>query len=61
VDDSVTMGKLVSTKMAGPPALMELERNFAKTLATVDGFDVSGKELTLSSEGAVVATFRSGD
>ncbi len=59
VGDSVTMGKLVSTKMAGPPALMELERNFAKTLATVDGFDVFGNELMLSSEGAVVATFRS--
>jgi len=61
VGDSVTMGKLVSTKMAGPPALMELERNFARTLATVDGFDVSGNELTLSSEGAVVATFRSNE
>lgn len=61
VDDGVVMGKLVSTKMAGPPALMELESNFAKTLATVDGFDVSGNELTLSSEGAVVATFRSGE
>jgi hypothetical protein len=36
---------------------MELERNFAKTLATVDGFNASGNELTLSSEGAVVATF----
>ena len=53
------MGKLVSTEMAGPSALMELERNFAKTLATVDGFDVTGNELTLSTEGAVAATFRS--
>jgi predicted amidohydrolase YtcJ len=61
VGDSVTMGKLASTKMAGPPALMELERNFAKTLAAVDGFEVSGNELTLSSGGAVVATFRSGE
>jgi heat shock protein HslJ len=59
VGGSVTMGKLVSTKMAGPPALMELESNFAKTMATVDGFDVSGNELKLSSAGAVVATFRS--
>jgi heat shock protein HslJ len=60
VGDSVTMGKLVSTKMAGPPALMKLESNLAKTLASVDGFEVSGNELTLSSKGAVVATFRSG-
>jgi predicted amidohydrolase YtcJ len=61
VGGSVTMGKLVSTKMAGPPALMELERNFAKTMSTVDGFDVSGNELKLSSAGAVVATFRAAE
>lgn len=57
--DSVTMGDLVSTRMAGPPALMELEKNFAKTLAAVDGYAVSGNVLTLSSAGTVVATFRS--
>jgi len=61
VGDSVTMGEIVSTKMAGDPALMELENNFAKALASVDGFHVHGNELELLSRGTVVATFRSED
>jgi predicted amidohydrolase YtcJ/heat shock protein HslJ len=60
VDNTVTMGSLVSTKMAGDPALMELEGSLAKALASVDAFQVSGDELTLSSKGAVVTKFRSG-
>ena len=60
VDNTVTMGSLVSTKMAGDPALMELEANLAKALASVDAFRVSGGVLTLSSNGTVVAAFRSG-
>jgi len=60
VNNTVTMGALVSTKMAGPPALMELEDNLAKALASIDAFRVSGDELTLSSKGIVVATFLSG-
>ena len=59
VGDSVIMGEIVSTKMAGDPALMELEDNFAKALASVDGFHVHGNELELLSKGSVVATFRS--
>jgi len=59
-DSSVTLGSLVSTKMAGDPALMELESEFAQTLVSVDGFQVSGDGLALSSKGSVVATFRSG-
>ncbi|MFK7848892.1 MAG: amidohydrolase family protein [Rhodothermales bacterium] len=61
VGDSVVMGELVSTKMAGPPALMELESKFAKALASVDAFHVHGNELGLSSKGVIVATFRSSD
>jgi hypothetical protein len=60
VGDSVTMGELVSTKMAGPPALMTLEGDFAKAMASVDGFHVHGDELELFSKGTVVAKFRSG-
>ena len=60
VDDSVVMGSLASTKMAGDPALMEREQELAKALAAVDAFEVSGNELTLSSKGSVVAKFRSG-
>jgi heat shock protein HslJ len=59
VGDSVTMGQLVSTRMAGDPALMELESSFAKALASVDGYHVSGNLLEVSSKGTVVATFRS--
>ena len=61
VGKSVTMGEIASTKMAGDPALMELENNFAKALASVDGFHVRGNELELLSRGTVVATFRSED
>ena len=59
-DQNVTLGSLASTKMAGDPVLMERERELGKALASVDGFRVSGNELTLSSKGAVVATFRPG-
>lgn len=61
VGDSVTMGEIVSTKMAGDPALMELENNFTKALASVDGFHVHGSNLELLSRGKVVTTFRSED
>ncbi|MGO8827705.1 MAG: amidohydrolase family protein [Steroidobacteraceae bacterium] len=60
VDDSVTLGSLASTKMAGDPQAMELETNLAKTLASVDAFQVNGGELMLSSNGTVVAKFRAG-
>jgi predicted amidohydrolase YtcJ/heat shock protein HslJ len=58
VQNSVIMGDIVSTKKAGPPELMELESSFAKALAKVDGFNVSENELTLSTDGKVVAVFR---
>ncbi|MGE5209328.1 MAG: amidohydrolase family protein [Alphaproteobacteria bacterium] len=60
-DDSVTVGQLISTKMAGPPSLMELESNFSKALASVDGFHVRGNSLELSSRNKVVATFHLSD
>jgi hypothetical protein len=61
VGDSVTMGEITSTKMAGNPALMELENDFTKALSSVDGFHVHGNELELLNRGTVVATFRSED
>ncbi len=57
VQDTVTMGDIINTKMAGPPELMELESEYAKTMAAVDGFHVHGDELELLSKGAVVANF----
>jgi heat shock protein HslJ len=59
VGESVTMGELVSTRMAGPAVLMDLEARFSKALASVDGFHVRGNELELMSQGVVVAKFRS--
>ncbi len=58
VDDSVTIGELISTRMAGPPELMDLERKFAQTLASVDGYHAHDDELELLSKGIRVATFR---
>ncbi|MFM9958773.1 MAG: amidohydrolase family protein [Phycisphaerales bacterium] len=57
VQDRVLMGDLVSTKMAGEPALMQLEQAFAKALSSVDAFSVAKDALTLSSKGRPVATF----
>lgn len=59
VQDSVVMGELASTRMAGPPDLMALEQDVAKTLAAVDGFTVAGNDLRLTRDGAEVAVFRS--
>jgi heat shock protein HslJ len=58
VGETVTLGQLIGTRRAGEPALMQQEQDFAKTLATVDSFKVSGDQLTLSSKGTVVALFR---
>ncbi|MBC8107315.1 MAG: META domain-containing protein [Anaerolineae bacterium] len=55
----ITFGQVISTKMAGDPALMELESNFAKALGSVDAYQVAGNQLMLSNDGAVVAKFRS--
>ena len=58
---SITLGQLVSTKMAGPSALMELESNFSEIMVSVSGFHVRGNELQLLSDGRVVAEFRARD
>jgi predicted amidohydrolase YtcJ/heat shock protein HslJ len=60
-NESVTLGQLVSTRMAGPPELMELERDFSKTMASVNGFHVEGNQLQLLSGDSVVAQFRFND
>ena len=60
IDSTVTFGSLASTRMAGDPALMELESSLARTLASVNTFQVSGTELTLFNKGNAVAIFHSG-
>ena len=57
LDNRVVMGELASTRMAGPPESMKLERNFARTLALVDGFHVHENELALLRQGKPVAKF----
>lgn len=37
VGDSVTVGEIARTKIAGDPALLELEDSFAQTRRTVNG------------------------
>lgn len=59
VHDAVVMGELVSTRMAGPPDLMDLESRFIKALSGVNGFTVAGDKLTLLTDGNEVAEFRS--
>ncbi|MEJ1939090.1 META domain-containing protein [Nostoc sp. NIES-2111] len=59
VDNAVVMGDLASTKMAGPPDLMELESRFTKALAGVNGFTVEGQQLTLLIDGKALAEFKS--
>lgn len=60
-DSAVTIGNLASTKMAGPPEIMALEKEFAKVLASVDSFHVHGNELELFTKDVVTATFFSED
>jgi predicted amidohydrolase YtcJ/heat shock protein HslJ len=59
VHDAVVMGDLVSTRMAGPPELMDLEGRFIKALSGVNGFTVAGETLTLLTDGNEVAEFSS--
>ncbi len=56
--ESVLMGDLVSTRMAGPPELMQLESSFSRVMASVNGFHVSGDDMELLSAGTVVARFK---
>jgi predicted amidohydrolase YtcJ/heat shock protein HslJ len=57
-NQSVTLGQLSSTRMAGPPEKMELERRFSQALASIDGFHVKDNKLDLLSGGKVVAVFQ---
>ena len=56
--DQVVIGVLASTKMAGPPELIALEKRFAGTLRTVNRFHVRGSRLERLRDETVVATFR---
>ena len=49
---------IASTKMAGPPERMELERAYFAALRAARRFEIKGDELTLHGEAGAVATFK---
>ena len=57
---SITLGQLVSTKMAGTQDLKELERNFSLIMVSVNSFHVRRNKLQLLSGGRLVVEFRAG-
>ena len=58
-NQSLVLGELASTRMAGSPELGEIESEFSSALASVDAFHVEGKRLDLLKGTEVVAVFRS--
>ena len=55
--DTVSFGSLLATKMAGPPALNELETNYLRTLESANRWRIANEELTLLNGDKVVARF----
>jgi heat shock protein HslJ len=53
--DKLIFGPVMSTRMAGDPALMELEASLSKVLASVNELRENPEELHLLSEGKIVA------
>jgi heat shock protein HslJ len=49
---------IASTKMAGPPELMELEGAYFAALRAARRYEIKGDELTLHGDAAAVATFK---
>ena len=54
---SLAFGPLVSTRMAGPPARMELEQQYLRVMATVTQWSIADGRLRLSDGTSVVAEF----
>ena len=54
---SLAFGPLVSTRMAGPPARMELEQQYLRVMATVTQWTIADGTLRLSDGTSVVAEF----
>jgi len=46
-DGRIAVGETAATKMAGPPAAMELEQAYLSRLTTVTGFTIEGDTLRL--------------
>lgn len=54
---SLAFGPLVSTRMGGPPAKMELEQQYLRVMATVTQWTIADGKLRLSDGTSVVAEF----
>jgi len=52
------LGPIISTRMAGPPALMDLEHQFLEVLGQARACAVEGDALVLERDGAVLARLR---
>jgi heat shock protein HslJ len=55
--DTVALGSLLATKMAGPSALNELETNYLRALESANRWRIANDELMLLNEEKVVARF----
>lgn len=55
---SLKIGPLISTKMAGPPALMKAENRYSKELAGVKNFEISPDGQTLILKGKKTLKYR---
>jgi heat shock protein HslJ len=54
---SLAFGPLVATRMAGPPAKMELEQQYLRVIATATQWTIADGTLRLSDGTSVVAEF----
>ena len=57
-DDKIEIGPLISTQMAGPPALMNAETQYAKALEGARTYQISPDGQTLVLRGEHTLTFR---
>lgn len=55
---TLSFGELATTRMAGPPELMQQEERFLAALKTVDGYRAEGGLMELEAGGAPVLRFR---
>jgi heat shock protein HslJ len=55
--DDALFGPMASTRMAGPPAAMELENRVLNAMTAATSFEVEGDRLILSGPGGPLLTF----
>ncbi len=60
-DETVEFGAMGSTRMAGPPELMDQEATYLRLLQESSSLQISGNELKLLRNGEVVLVYRAID